>query len=325
MNYVNFSREQLLSRIEELEVLNHQLLLEKEQETRLEYAWTYNLGQWFFNVKTNNVTFNPLKAIALGYAKEEIPESVPYQFFTDLLHPEDYEKTMQLMLDHLYGKASVYEAEYRIKGKDGKYRWYYDRGRITQYDENGKPLFLAGIVFNITEKREMEEDLEKKNQKLTELSTIDELTKVANRRKIMNQLQYALEDPDRNQKALSIAIFDLDNFKQVNDSMGHVVGDSVLADAAQIIKQTIRAGDSVGRYGGEEFLVLFPNTDLENAAKGSERIRRAIEAHNFINGLKVTISGGVKQYEGEEAKEFIHFADKKLYEAKNRGKNLIVF
>lgn len=94
MDYTNFTREQLLERIEELEILNRELLMEKEQETKLEYAWTGNLGYWYWNVKTNTVTFNSLKVTTLGYDKTEIPEHVTYQFFTDKIHPEDYNKTM---------------------------------------------------------------------------------------------------------------------------------------------------------------------------------------------------------------------------------------
>ena len=85
MDYEELSQEQLLSRIQELEILNRQLLEEKEQETRLEYAWTGNLGHWYWNIKTNAVTFNPLKITTLGYDKSEIPERVTYQYFTEKL------------------------------------------------------------------------------------------------------------------------------------------------------------------------------------------------------------------------------------------------
>ncbi len=152
MRYMDYSKEQLLERVEELELLNRELLAEKEREERLEYAWTGNLGHWYWNIKTNAVTFNPLKVTTLGYDKNEIPEHVTYQFFTDKLHPDDHQKTMNAMRDHMYGKAAVYEAEYRIQAKDGKYRWYYDRGKITQYDGGGRPLFLA-VLFLILRKR----------------------------------------------------------------------------------------------------------------------------------------------------------------------------
>lgn len=324
MDYTDFSREQLLDYITGLDMLTQELLKEKEQEARLEYAWTGNLGHWYWNVKTNEVIFNPLKVTSLGYDKSEIPEHVTYQFFTDKLHPEDYQKTMDSMLDHLYGKAEVYEVEYRIQTKEGKYKWYYDRGKITQYDDSGKPSFLAGIVFDITEKKETQMELEHKNRILFELSSIDGLTKINNHRTLIEHLKAGIIDSNRTRTPLSIAIFDIDDFKKVNDSKGHVYGDKVLIDVAAIIKISIRDTDLAGRYGGEEFMVVFTGTDLETATNIAERIRKTVEKHLFAEGINVTISGGVKRYEGENLTDFIHEADKNLYEAKRNGKNQVV-
>ncbi len=323
MNCSDFSKEELLGRIEELEVLNRELLAEKERETRLEYAWTGNLGQWYWNIRTNRVTFNPLKVTTLGYGIDEIPEHVTFQFFTDKLHPEDYPKTMEAMRSHLKGESGVYEAEYRIRAKNGAYKWYYDRGRITQHDENGKPLFLAGIVFDITEKKEAQLELEYKNKILAEMSSIDGLTKINNHRTLIEFLKTQLSDSERMDRTLSIAIFDIDDFKKVNDNKGHVFGDQVLVEVAALIKSGIRETDMAGRYGGEEFMVIFPDTDLGIASILSERIRQSVENHSFADDLRITISGGVKQYRVENHIDLIHSADKNLYDAKRRGKNQI--
>lgn len=324
MDYTNHSREELLNRIKSLESLTRELLREKEQETRLEYAWTGNLGHWYWNIKTNEVTFNPLKVTTLGYDKSEIPEHVTYQFFTDKLHPDDYQKSMDSMLNHLYGKADVYEVEYRIKAKDGKYKWFYDRGKITQYDDNGKPSFLAGIVFDITEKKETQLELEYKNGILSEMSSIDDLTRISNHRTLIEHLKAGIAEATRKRSPLSIAIFDIDDFKKVNDSKGHVYGDQVLVDVAAIIKKSIRGTDLAGRYGGEEFMVIFSGADLITASSIAERIRKAVEKHPFVQGINVTISGGVKRYEGENITDFIHETDKNLYDAKRNGKNQVV-
>lgn len=324
MEYANNSREQLLDKIRSLEMLTQELLKEKEQETRLEYAWTGNLGHWYWNIKSNEVTFNPLKVTTLGYDKSDIPVHVTYQFFTDKLHPEDFQKSMDAMRDHLYGKADVYEVEYRIKAKDGTYKWFYDRGRITQFDETGKPLFLAGIVFDITEKKETQLEMEYKNRILSELSSIDGLTKIGNHRTLIDHLKAEIAEASRTSSPLSIAIFDIDDFKKVNDSKGHVYGDHVLVDVASIMKKSIRETDFAGRYGGEEFMVIFPNTTLSVASKISERIRQAVEGYNFVDGLRITISGGVGQYNNETITELVHSADTGLYIAKRNGKNQIV-
>ena len=323
MEDTNYGRKQLLDRIKSLEMLTQELLNEKEQETRLEYAWTGNLGHWYWNIKTNEVTFNSLKVTTLGYDKSEIPEHVTYQFFTDKLHPEDYQKAMDAMRDHIYGKADIYEVEYRIKAKDGTFKWYYDRGRITQYD-NGKPAFLAGIVFDITEKKETQLELEYKNRILSEMSSIDGLTKIGNHRALIERLKAEIAEASRTSRPLSIAIFDIDDFKKVNDSKGHVYGDQVLVDIASIMKKSIRGADFAGRYGGEEFMVIFPNTTLSVAKKISERIRQAVEEYNYVDGLRITISGGVGQYNNETITELVHSADTRLYTAKRNGKNQIV-
>lgn len=324
MKYDDFSREKLIERILELEVLNSELLSERALETKLEYSWSGNLGHWYWNVKTNEVTFNPLKVTSLGYDISEIPEKVDYQFFTEKLHPEDYDKTMEVMLSHLTGKASVYEVEYRIRCKDGSYKWYYDRGKITKFDEEGKPQLLAGIVFDITDSKVVQSELESKNKALAELSAIDELTQLPNYRTLIRFLESEILMVNRTNKPLSIAIFDIDDFKTVNDTKGHLVGNDVLIEIGKIITKSIRDTDLAGRYGGEEFMVIFSNANIMTASKVAERIRLSIEDHIFGDDLKLTISGGLREYLGEDIDKFINSADKNLLEAKRRGKNLII-
>jgi len=324
LDYNDLTREQLLQTIEELKMLNRQLLEEKEQEIGLDYSWTGNLGHWYWNIKTNNVTFNSLKVIALGYKKEEIPEKVTFQFFTEKLHPDDYQHTMEAMMEHLYGRASVYEVEYRIRTKDGKYKWYYDRGTITQRDKEGKPIFLAGIVFDITEKKEMQIELEAKNNMLTLQSSTDGLTRVKNHRALIEHIKVEIGNALISKEPLSIVMFDLDDFKKVNDTKGHVIGDSVLVGVAEIMQNNIRDTDIVGRYGGEEFMLVLSNTNESIARVISERIRKAIEEMYFDHDLKITISGGIKEYGGESLPNFIQRADANLYQAKKEGKNKII-
>lgn len=324
MKYDDFSREKLIERILELEVLNSELLSERELETRLEYSWAGNLGHWYWNFKADSVTFNPLKVTNLGYDISEVPEKVDYSFFTEMLHPDDYDKTMEAMQSHLDGKAKVYEVEYRIRCKDGSYKWYYDRGKITRYDDDGKPQLLAGIVFDITESKLMQVELEDKNKKLAELSAIDELTQVPNYRSLIKFLESEILMVNRTKKPLSIAIFDIDDFKVINDTKGHQVGNEILVEIADIISKSIRDTDLAGRFGGEEFMIIFSNANIMIASKVAERIRLSIENHIFAEYIRVTISGGLKEYLGEDIDKFINSADKNLLEAKRRGKNMIL-
>jgi len=322
MNYSNLSKEQLVHKIEELQLLNQHLLADQEPKINLDLSWTGNLGLWYWNIQTNSVIFNPLKATNLGYTKEELPDTVTYQFFTTKIHPEDYAKVMGVMMDHLQGKASAYDVEYRIRTKNGDYKWYYDLGKITKYDDQGKPLFLAGVVFDVTEKKETQLDLIVKNKILGELSMLDGLTKVKNIRALLEHLNVEINRSLSLNEPLSIAVFDIDGFKNINDTKGHLYGDSVLVDVAQIMENKVQHTDLVGRLGGEEFMIIFPKTSLDDACHISEQIRKAVE-HQFLND-NITITGGVKEYSGEGLQHFILAADANLNIAKKQGKNRII-
>jgi PAS domain S-box-containing protein len=169
MDFNKLTKEELITELEHKTALLNQFLNEKEEETLLKFSWTGNLGHWYWDVRKNIVQFNPLKIKAIGYDPSEFSEPIGFQFFTEKLHPDDYEQVMQNMRDHLSGLSSVYEVEYRIKAKDGSWKYYHDRGKITQYDANGKPLLLAGIVFDITKKKEAEQTLMESEKKLREL------------------------------------------------------------------------------------------------------------------------------------------------------------
>jgi diguanylate cyclase (GGDEF)-like protein len=157
------------------------------------------------------------------------------------------------------------------------------------------------------------------------MSAIDGMTGISNHRVLIEFLKAGISEADRTKAPLSVALFDIDNFKSVNDSKGYVYGDQVLTDVAALIKNSVRENDLAGRYGGEEFMVVFTNTGIDSAAKIAERIRQAVEKYPFEDGLKITLSGGVKQYEGESFMELVHLADVKLYDAKKQGKNRIVY
>ena len=123
-----------------------------------------NLAWWEMDVKTGKVIFNENKVKMLGYSKNDFKD-VDYTAFTNIVHPDDYEKTMQAMKDHLDGKKQTYEVEYRIKAKDGRYKWYYDKGSIVKKDQKGNPLVVKGIVLDIS-KVKISENLEKLSNKI---------------------------------------------------------------------------------------------------------------------------------------------------------------
>ncbi len=165
--------ERLKNRIKELEVLEFEQKRQEEEfslrDDDINLAWAGNLGRWEWDVPTGKVIYNKRKIETLGYKEGEIDPDV--WGFTEMLHPDDYENTMQNMRDHLEMRKPAYETEYRIRTKDGNWKWYYDRGIVTKRDENGNPLKLAGIVFDIDEKKRAEIALKESKEKYKELNT----------------------------------------------------------------------------------------------------------------------------------------------------------
>ncbi|MEG3639662.1 transporter substrate-binding domain-containing diguanylate cyclase [Magnetococcus sp. PR-3] len=164
--------------------------------------------------------------------------------------------------------------------------------------------------------------LEDKNRELAQISITDPLTGVHNRLKLDEECAKELSRAKRYNASFAIILLDIDHFKQINDRFGHQVGDLVLTGVAQLLKDHIRGTDLVGRWGGEEFLVLCPNAKLDGAAKLAEHLRMIIDSHHFPGVGKCTASFGVSLYhEDEEGDTLLGRADRALYLAKEQGRN----
>lgn len=324
-HYQKLSKESLITRVEALEHLIEALIAEKNQEELLRFPWVGNLGNWHWNVQTNRLICNDAKICTLNYRRDEAPEKIGFEFFTSKLHPEDYERVMENMRQHLDGNIDAYEVEYRIQTKDGLWKWYYDRGKITKRDDQNRPVLVSGIVFDITEAKELQLLVKIQNKQLEQLVDFDCLTKLLNRRGLLEKLEDAIEHANKSKEALSLIIMDIDHFSLVNDTHGHLVGDKVLEQVARDIENTTSRSDVTGRYGGEEFIILLPNTTKDKAYLLGEKIRKTIEKDTFSKGVKITISGGISQYQGGDGDDLIDLADKRLYYAKENGRNQIVW
>jgi diguanylate cyclase (GGDEF)-like protein len=165
------------------------------------------------------------------------------------------------------------------------------------------------------------------SERLEEAAHTDLLTGLSNRRDILERLQGELTRSQRTRKRFSVLIADIDHFKVVNDTHGHLVGDRVLADVADRLRMSLRASDVCARWGGEEFLVLLPNTDLPRAAILAERLRQSINVHPFTGhgySLALTISLGGTTWQGEhDLDSLMQRADTMLYEAKVQGRDRV--
>ncbi|MDX1795769.1 MAG: GGDEF domain-containing protein [Hydrogenovibrio sp.] len=172
---------------------------------------------------------------------------------------------------------------------------------------------------------EVTKELEQAHEEAMIQATTDQLTGLCNRRKIEQLLEDQIEQAKQSGQPFSVAMVDIDYFKQLNDAFGHHIGDQVLKGIADTLRQRIRTQDSIGRWGGEEFLIVFPQTDLDEAVRLSEALRQVISALNFPDIGNKTASFGVTQFKLEDdSTSLVCRADNALYEAKSSGRNCII-
>jgi diguanylate cyclase (GGDEF)-like protein len=181
---------------------------------------------------------------------------------------------------------------------------------------------LANLAYIVTQNSRLFD-------RVKNLSVRDGLTELYNHRHSIELLQNEFERVGRYEAGVSVLMLDIDHFKQVNDELGHPAGDMVLREVARVLRDTLRTVDSVGRYGGEEFVAILPHTRYDEARQTAERVRHAIEQNAFRVGeraLRITVSLGVATYPSETVDSpnaLIHEADKALYRAKQAGRNTV--
>lgn len=194
--------------------LNKQLKQQIFENDISKFPWLGHLGHWFWDYQANKVDFNPMKAEAIGYKTEDIPEHPGFEFFTEKLHPEDYDHVMEQMIKHLKGEVPVWEIKYRIQAKDGTWRLFYDRGKVTQRSSDGKPLLLTGMVFDITDDEKKLSELIKNTDFWKEQAQYDSLTQLLSRYELMNRINQFHDLTKDTNKEFAIWMFDIDHFKQ---------------------------------------------------------------------------------------------------------------
>jgi two-component system cell cycle response regulator len=170
--------------------------------------------------------------------------------------------------------------------------------------------------------KELQLELVAQGARLEALLREDALTGLSNRRAILTQLGGMVSAARRHGHPLSIAVLDLDHFKRINDSHGHKTGDQVLVAAARVLGAHLRAEDQLGRLGGEEFLVLLPDTDVSAAVHVAEKLRAELAAARTT--VPVTVSIGLATWDGEAPEDLLHRADEALYAAKSAGRDRVM-
>ena len=260
------------------------------------------------------------------------PESwVSVEDWATRRHPEDRDWVVNFCVSQSQSGVD-HEADYRALTKDGDYVWIRDVVHVAR-NEQGEVEALIGFMFDISERKKTEQELIKLQKELETLSYQDGLTGVANRRMLDSILDVEWLNARRNCQPLSVLLIDIDYFKQYNDRYGHLQGDDCLRSIAQTLDTVAsRPRDFLARFGGEEFMLVLPETDGKAAHAVADRCRQAIlklqiphaasDASQLVS-ISVGVASIIPDHEGELA-EFIESADRKLYQAKLEGRDRVV-
>jgi diguanylate cyclase (GGDEF)-like protein/PAS domain S-box-containing protein len=247
------------------------------------------------------------------------------------MHPEDRSRVVDFCVAQSRA-GTDHEADYRALTKDGDYVWIRDVVHVVR-NEAGEVESLVGFMFDISERKKTEQKLLDLQKELEALSFRDGLTGVANRRMFDSIMEMEWANARRNNQPLSLIMLDIDYFKQYNDHYGHVQGDQCLKRMGQVLTSAAtRSRDFVARFGGEEFVLVLPETDEESAAKIAERCRSLLfkeqiphEKSQVSQILSVSLGvGTIVPVHSDESIAFIEEVDKRLYRAKQNGRNCIV-
>jgi diguanylate cyclase (GGDEF)-like protein len=228
----------------------------------------------------------------------------------------------------LRGQEIVKDYELELRRKSGK----VIQGSVTltlRRDENGRPAELQGNVHDISARLQVQAERVRAMQ-FEQLSITDPLTNIYNRRIFDEIIIKEWERAKRSQSLLTIVLFDIDHFKKVNDTYGHLIGDDALKNLANFCLLNMRSMDIFARYGGEEFIILMPDTDFDSAYQSIERLRtKIVETPLAITEAKdifITISAGIAIWNGQEQIDIptlLDRADQALYKSKQTGRNKV--
>lgn len=256
---------------------------------------------------------------------------VGVQDWAERMHEEDRDRVVNFCVSQ--SQAGVdHEADYRALTKDGRFVWIRDVVHVVR-KPNGEVDSLIGFMFDITERKQTEQKLMDLQKELEQLSFKDGLTGLANRRKFDLSMEIEWRNAKRTGKPLSLIMVDIDYFKQYNDHYGHLQGDDCLKAVSKALNESVaRARDFVARFGGEEFVLVIPESDAEAAAAVAERCREAIiklqipHAKSSISPwLSISLGvGTIVPGQNDQLLDFINQVDRRLYLAKQQGRNCIV-
>jgi diguanylate cyclase (GGDEF)-like protein/PAS domain S-box-containing protein len=274
-------------------------------------------GVWDLDLANGAVHYSDRWKSMLGYRPDDIGDSL--EDWLTKVHPDDLARLRAIIEASIAGEVAALEQRYRIKSKDGEYRWMLTRGEVVE-DGEGTAIRVVGRQTDVEEEHGFGDTMRTSGLQ-------DPLTRLPNRSVLMDRLRHAFARAHRDpSQSFAVLFFDLDRFKNVNDSLGHLTGDQLLRAIAARVEKACRPGDTVARFGGDEFVIVVEDiTDIRGATVAAERIQNEFKVPFDLNGNEVfaSISIGIAlwnhEYQGPE--DLLRDSDTAMYRAKTMGRN----
>src|SRR4030066_247706 len=276
-----------------------------------------NDGLWDWNLKKSQIYYSPRWKHMLGYTDQQIGDN-PNEWF-NRVHPDDITQLRTNISAHLKGLPAHFECEYRIQHSNGSYRWMLSRGMAVMEDEKTAQR-MAGSQTDITLRKQAE-------IKLLHAAFHDWLYELPNRSLFIDRLKHVIERNKRdNSRIFAVLFLDLDRFKDVNDSVGHLTGDQLLVATAHLLQSILRPTDTVARFGGDEFVILLEDIrDVSDVTRVADRIQKKLMLaallpnHTIFMSASMGIVLSATGYNRPE--DVLRDADTAMYRAKERGRS----
>jgi len=298
--------------------LRSEVIQRRDTETQLRLVLDgANLGFWDWNYQTGEQWVNDRWMEILGLERSDLKDDA--SDWIDRIHPDDKEKVLYV-IDQRIKNSDSYVVECRMRHRDGHWVWIQAAGAVVSLDRaSDKPLRLCGTHQDITERKRQEEHI-------LHQAHFDSLTELPNRFLALDRLTQLLSEAHRKQDMVAVLFLDLDDFKKVNDTLGHDTGDKLLKETATRLQSVLRSGDTIGRLGGDEFIILLSGiSQASDAQPVAEtllgKFTDTFKIDNRELGLTASIGISIYPDDGDNLSELLRNADSAMYHSKEQGRN----
>ena len=305
-------------KLAEADVAEKKVLLEESQRLA-------HIGSWKFDLVSNELSWSD-EIYRIFEIDSDIAPS--YELFLERVHPEDRDAVSAAYKNSLKTRTP-YEITHRILFEDGRIKYVKEECE-TSFDEDGKPLVSIGSVQDITKQQLLENMLQEQKDILSHLAHHDTLTELPNRTLLHDRLFQAIQKAKRDDAKFAVLFLDLDHFKEINDSLGHDVGDEVLKEVSKRFKSIMRQEDTLARLGGDEFTVIMENLkEGQDASILAQKLLTSLSKPVIVNEnfLYLSCSIGISLYpsDGDSVQDLLKYADAAMYKAKEEGRSNFQF